>query len=263
MNIKEDKFQKQLLKYSKEFIGILETKNRDWSVKGFIDVKKNIYTISVDTKVISKIIELMMFPVIKRFADINKYTMKFCEEQNHYPDITFITQDKEKIALDIKSTYRNDQESVSGFTLGAYTGYFRDRKSNKNITFPYEQYKKHYILGVIYSKQDKKIDENKIYSVKDLRDILSVIKDFEFIVQEKYRIAKDRPGSGNTKNIGSCVKITELKSGGGPFAEYGVKVFNDFWMNYMTNEMAKAGGLTNPPYSNLSEYLAYRNIKNL
>lgn len=260
MNIKEDKFQKQLLKYSKEFIGILETKNRDWSVKGFIDVKKNIYTISVDTKVISKIIELMMFPVIKRFADINKYTMKFCEEQNHYPDITFITQDKEKIALDIKSTYRNDKKSVSGFTLGAYTGYFRDRKSNKNITFPYEQYKKHYILGVIYSKQDKKIDENKIYSMSDLRDILSVIKDFEFIVQEKYRIAKDRPGSGNTKNIGSCVQITELKSGEGPFAKYGVKVFDDFWMYYMNAEMAKAAELEKPPYSNLSEYLLYKGM---
>ena len=92
---------------------------------------------------------------------------------------------------------------------------------------------------------------------------MSVVKDFEFIVQEKYRIAKDRPGSGNTKNIGSCVKIEELKRGEGPFAEHEVKIFDDFWIHYMTNEMAKNGGLLVPPYTNLKTYLEYRNIKNL
>ena len=30
----------------------------------------------------------------------------------------------------------------------------------------------------------------------------SVIHDFQFFVQPKYKIAKDQPGSGNTKNIG-------------------------------------------------------------
>ena len=59
------------------------------------------------------------------------------------------------------------------------------------------------------------------------------MKDFDFIVQEKYKIAKDRPGSGNTKNIGSCVKIAQLKEGSGPFSKLGVKIFDDFWMNYI------------------------------
>ena len=54
-------------------------------------------------------------------------------------------------------------------------------------------------------------------SIDDLEEILSVVKDFDFIVQEKYRIAKDRPGSGNTKNIGSCVKISELHDGTEPY----------------------------------------------
>ncbi len=261
--MKQDTFQKQLTKHSEDFRKILETPDGDWSVKGFIDIAKNIYTISVDTKVISKIIELMMFPVLKKFADENKYEMIFSAEQNHYPDVTFITPKKEKIALDLKSTYRKNNGDVSGFTLGAFTGYFRDRKSKKNITFPYNEYKKHYILGAIYTKQEGAIDENKVYTIDDLEEILSVVRDFDFIVQEKYRIAKDRPGSGNTKNIGSCVKLKELKEGLGPFSEHGVKIFDDFWMNYMTKDMAERGGLSKPPYCNLKEYLQYRNIKNL
>lgn len=261
--MEQDFFQRQLLQYSEDFRKILETPTGDWAVKGFIDIAKNIYTISVDTKVISKIIELMMFPVLEKFAKENNYQMIFSAEQNHYPDVTFITPKGEKIALDLKSTYRNDNGSVSGFTLGAFTGYFRHRDSSKNITFPYQEYSKHYILGAIYTKQEEKIDERNIYTIDDLEKILSVVKDFDFIVQEKYRIAKDRPGSGNTKNIGSCVKIEELRNGNGPFSEYGVKIFDDFWMHYMTNEMAKSGGLAEPPYTNLKTYLAYRNIKNL
>lgn len=258
-----DNFQKSLLKHTGDFKKVLATPSGDWSVKGFIDVARNIYTISVDTKVVSKIIELMMFPVIQKFAKENNYEMIFCAEQNHYPDVTFVTKDKKKIALDLKSTYRKNHDMVSGFTLGAFTGYFRYRDSKKNITFPYKEYGKHYILGIIYTRQEELIDENRVYTIDDLEDILSVVKDFDFIVQEKYMIAKDRPGSGNTKNIGSCVRLGELREGTGPFAELGVKVFDDYWINYMTNEMAKSAKLSKPPYRNLKEYLKYRNIQNL
>ncbi len=261
--MKQNDFQKSLLKHTEDFRKVLATTSGDWSVKGFIDIAKNIYTISVDTKVISKIIELMMFPVLQKFAKENKLKMILSSEQNHYPDVTFITKNRQKIALDLKSTYRKTGKFVSGFTLGAFTGYFRFRDSNKNITFPYKKYSKHYILGIIYTKQEKLIDENKVYSIDDLEEILSVVKDFDFLVQEKYKIAKDRPGSGNTKNIGSCVKISELKEGLGPFSRMGVKVFDDFWMNYMTTEMARTAKLRKAPYTNLKEYLKYRNIKNV
>ena len=102
-----------------------------------------------------------------------------------------------------------------------------------------------------------------MYTIDDLEGILSVIRDFDFVVQEKYKIAKDRPGSGNTKNMGSCVKLSELREGTGPFSILGVKVFDDYWSNYMTMEMARSAKLKRPPYSNLKEYLKYRNIKNL
>ena len=261
--MKHDAFQIGLLKHTDEFRKILATPDGSWSVKGFIDVAKNIYTISVDTKVVSKIIELMMFPVLQKFAKENDFEMHFCTEQNHYPDVTFITKDKQKIALDLKSTYRKNPDTVSGFTLGAFTGYFRFRDSKKNITFPYKEYSKHYILGAIYTQQEDLIDENRVYTIDDLEEILSVVKDFDFIVQEKYKIAKDRPGSGNTKNIGSCVKISELKEGTGLFSKLGVKIFDDFWMNYMTAEMSRSVKLRKPPYTNLREYLKYRNTKNV
>ena len=261
--MKQNNFQKSLLKHTENFRKVLTTPSGDWSVKGFIDIAKNIYTISVDTKVVSKIIELMMFPVLQKFAKENNFKMILSSEQNHYPDVTFIAKNGQKIALDLKSTYRKTQNTVSGFTLGAFTGYFRFRDSRKNITFPYKEYSKHYILGIIYTKQEKIIDENKTYSIDDLEEILSVVKDFDFLVQEKYKIAKDRPGSGNTKNIGSCIKISELKKGTGSFSKMGIKIFDDFWMNYMTIEMARIAKLKKPPYANLKEYLRYRNIKNV
>jgi hypothetical protein len=125
-----------MLSYFKEFSRVLATDQGDWVVKGFIDVFRNIYTISVDTKVVSKVIELMLFPVISRFAFENKYKMVLSEHQNHYPDITFIDSNGGKIALDLKSTYRTSNETVNGFTLGAFTGYFRQRRLTKKHHFP-------------------------------------------------------------------------------------------------------------------------------
>jgi hypothetical protein len=119
------RFQKELTDYFEQFRQALATDKGDWVVKGFIDVYRNIYTISLDTKVISKIIELMLFPLVARFATEHKLRMVLCEQQNHYPDVTLIAKDGTKIALDLKSTYRTDRDSVNGFTLGAFTGYFR------------------------------------------------------------------------------------------------------------------------------------------
>jgi hypothetical protein len=146
-------------------------------------------------------------------------------------------------------------------TLGAFTGYFRDRKSKKNITFHYDEYFGHFVLGIIYSRTDGTFDERKIYKLNDLQNITSVIRDFAFFVQEKYRIALDRPGSGNTKNIGSITKIDELIQGKGPFAQLGEDVFDDYWMYYLTKDMAKTIDLKGAPYKNLKEYKEYKRLK--
>lgn len=255
MNV--DEFRGRLLAHFDESGCTLTTDAGGWVVKGFIDVYRNIYTISVDTKVVSKIIELMLFPVISQFAAKYGYRMVLSEYQNHYPDISFIAPDETKIALDLKSTYRTGAKTVNGFTLGAFTGYFRQRKSSKNITFPYEQYAAHFVLGVIYSHQDKVIDERRIYTLDELQDIVSVVKDFTFLLQEKWRIAGEKPGSGNTKNIGSVRDIHALVNGNGMFAPYGEEVFDDYWMNYLTQDMARVID-SSVPYRNLQEYWRWR-----
>jgi len=257
----KEKFRNQLLKHVELFNAAISTGEGDWIVKGFIDIAKNIYTISVDTKVISKIMELLLFPKICQFAGDNGYKMVLCKEQNFYPDISFIDSKNNKFAVDLKSTYRKNTRTVNGMTLGAFTGYFRDRKSRKNITFPYQEYTGHFVLGIIYSRTDKTRDERKIYKLDDLKKITSVIKDFHFFVQEKYRIAIDRPGSGNTKNIGSINKIDDLIEGKGPFASLGEDVFDDYWMYYMTKDMAKAVDLGKAPYGNLREYKEYKKMR--
>jgi len=250
-------FRESLLAHFDPFRRTLATDAGDWVIKGFIDVYRNIYTISVDTKVVSKIIELMLFPVISQFAAKHGYRMVLSEQQNYYPDISLIAPDETKIALDLKSTYRTSPETVNGFTLGAFTGYFRQRKSTKNIIFPYEQYSRHFVLGIIYSRQDEAIDERRVYGLDELQDIVSVVKDFTFLLQEKWRIAGERPGSGNTKNIGSVRDIQALVEGDGPFAPYGEEVFDDYWMNYLTEDMARAIDSA-APYRNLGEYWEWR-----
>jgi len=259
-NLKQ-KFRKNLLVYIDSFNSIVSTKNGDWVIKGFIDVAKNIYTISVDTKVISKIMELLLFPKICEFARSYNYKIILTEKQNFYPDVTFIDVNGNKYALDLKSTYRRSNKRANGMTLGAFTGYFRHRTSTKNITFPYNDYIGHFVLGIIYSRTGENINERIVYGIDDLQSIASVIKDISFFVQEKYKIARDCPGSGNTKNIGSVTSVDKLINGTGHFNELGEDFFNDYWMYYMTMDMARAAELANPPYRNISEYKKYRNIR--
>ncbi|MFH1548971.1 MAG: type II restriction endonuclease [Planctomycetota bacterium] len=250
-------FRNNLLAYFDDFQSSLSTDAGDWAVKGFIDVYRNIYTISVDTKVVSKIIELILFPLIARFAEEQNYAMVLSEHQNHYPDITFIAPDQTKIAVDLKSTYRTTDTRVNGFTLGAFTGYFRRRNLSKNITYPYQEYAAHFVLGVIYSRTEEVLDERRIYTLDNLENIVSVVRDFVFLLQEKWRIASDHPGSGNTKNIGSVKDIEALIQGGGAFAPYGQGVFDDYWMNYLTADMAEKID-SDVPYRNLEEYREWR-----
>ncbi|MBI5301100.1 MAG: EcoRV family type II restriction endonuclease [Chloroflexi bacterium] len=240
-----------------DFNRAVSTEKGDWIVKGFIDIAKNIYTISVDTKVISKIMELLLFPELVRFAETNALKLVLAEQQNFYPDISFVDDEEHRFALDIKSTYRVNANEVNGMTLGAFTGYFRNRQSSKNISFPYASYSGHFVLGSIYSKTEAQIDERRKYRLDELESITSVVNHFEFFVQEKWRIAAERPGSGNTKNIGSVTAITKLVSGAGPFAELGEHVFDDYWQFYLTEDMARAIE-SKRPYTNLASYLKYK-----
>lgn len=240
------------------FNRLVSTDSGDWVVKGFIDIFRNVYTISGDTKVVSKLIELMLFPHFVAFANDHNFKLVLAREQNHYPDLTFVDDSGYKFALDLKSTYRISNDTVNTMTLGAFTGYFRNRQSSKNITFPYREYAGHYVLGIIYSRTELGIDELNIHTVDQLEDIPSVVRDMQFFAQPKYRIAKDQPGSGNTKNIGAVGKINDLVNGSGPFAQLGEELFDDYWIYYLTRDMARAVELEAPPYSNLAAYFKYK-----
>ena len=253
-----EQFLRALQTEAETFTQAVADESGDWIVKGFIDIYQRVYTLSIDTKVVSKVFELLLYPAFVRFAETHGFALEFAPQQNFYPDLTFVSlTDGTKFAVDIKSTYRLNAAHVSGMTLGAFTGYFRSRDSSKNTLYPYSQYAGHYVLGVIYSQAENAIDERQQYTLDDLENIPSVIRRFQFFAQPKYRIAATAPGSGNTKNIGSVNDLKKLLSGTGPFAALGETVYDDYWMYYLTGDMARAVNLPRP-YTNLKTYLEYK-----
>lgn len=97
----------------------LETANNEWIVKGFIDVDKNIYTITNDTKVVSKIIEILLIPKLELFAKKNGLVLELPSKQNYYPDLTFKDEEGNLFAVDFKSSYYEGKKA-NGLTLGSY-----------------------------------------------------------------------------------------------------------------------------------------------
>lgn len=238
--------------------------NGEWTVRGFIDVFKNVYTISSDTKIVSKILELHLFPSFLSFAKSIGYKIELATYQNWYPDLTFIKQDNPdiKFAVDLKTTYRDEEYPgfCNGFTLGSHGEYFINRTSTKNIQYPYNEYSGHFCLGIIYTRSElDKFEETKIYQVDEVENIPAVIRNFTFFAEEKWRIASDKGGSGNTANIGSIQKIDDILSGNGVFAKAGEELFDDYWANFGKMEIPTAKG-EYKKLSSFSEYLLYRGL---
>lgn len=275
-------FKKKLDQFTKKLTNYVSTDNGDWSVKGFIDVYKNIYTISSDTKIVSKILEIHIFPQILQFAEEIGYKIILTEHQNYYPDLTFINKEKEdvKFAVDLKTTYRK-KSGISSFTLGSHGGYFKEREKKKNIQFPYNQYTGHYCLGVIYTRtdinadnpsdteiyqvqelqeeyetQNNKVGDRKVTTVQNLKSITSVIKDFDFFAAEKWKIASDKQGSGNTANIGSTLSIDDLRNENGVFSQLGEEWFDEYWINFGIATMVKEGKTVK--ITNLRDFLEFK-----
>ncbi len=251
----------------KEFAATLADRiaqNGEWTVRGFVDIFKNVYTISSDTKIVSKILELHLFPHFLSFAESIGYNIELATHQNWYPDLTFIntTNPNIKFAVDLKTTYRDDEYPgfCNGFTLGSHGEYFSDRTSKKNIQYPYGQYSGHFCLGIIYSRAPlHKNEEFHSYTIAEINSIPAVIKNFTFFAEEKWRIASDKGGSGNTANIGSVQRISDIINGNGVFAKAGEEYFDDYWANFGKIEIVDASG-KRKKITSFSEYLNYRNL---
>lgn len=254
----KDTFLRLLSVEVADYKALLETQQSDWVVKGFIDIDKNVYTITNDTKVVSKIIEIILIPKLQLFAIKNGLSLELPTAQNYYPDLTFKDKEGNLFAVDFKSSYYENKK-INGLTLGSYWGYFRNRNQCKNTNHPYSAYQCHLVIGMLY--RQSVVDENKktVYGIEELAQIHSVIEKFIFFVQPKWKIASDRPGSGNTRNIGGILEIEKLINGEGPFAPLGEEVFDHYWINFYNASDARNAGIGKPHYYNLHTYQDYLN----
>jgi hypothetical protein len=239
----------------------VSTSEGEWTIKGFIDVFENIYTISNDTKIVSKILEIQLFSKFLVFANENNYHLVLAEKQNWYPDISFVNKDDNsiKFALDLKTTYRLEENSkfCNGFTLGSHGTYFVDKTSRKNIQFPYGDYLGHFCLGVIYTRATMvELFDAQVHHLNDLSKIPSVIGNMVFFAVEKWQIASDKGGSGNTANIGSIQNIQDIFNGNGIFKNLGEDWFDDYWMNF--GKITVKDGDGTKKITNLKDFLQYR-----
>ena len=250
----------------KEFAGTLNgliSQNDEWTIRGFIDLFKNVYTISSDTKIVSKVLELHLFPHFLSFAERTGYILELASCQNWYPDLTFISKKNPEIvfAVDLKTTYRDEDYPgfCNGFTLGSHGEYFSERTSTKNIQYPYDAYSGHFCLGIIYTRCNlEKSEETRIYSIDEIENIPAIIRSFLFFAEEKWKIASDKGGSGNTANIGSIQNINDILNGNGVFARAGEALFDDYWINYGKIDILV--GTKRKKLSSFSEYLTYRGL---
>ena len=225
--------------FKQEFIKTIEETYKDgldWSLVGILTKEQNVYTLSYDSKVLSGIFEILCEPLIKNIAD--KYNLLLEKaKQNQYPEFTLYSNKHKnhKIAIDVKSTYRqytsNNELKPFSFTLGSYRSFLRDPSGRKGILYPYKEYKEHWVIGFLYTRNlDNKFTEIK--QVIEASQLIPPFTDFEYFVQEKYKIAGDKPGSGNTTNIGSIKSnnIEDFQKGKGIFRTH--KEFENYWRNY-------------------------------
>lgn len=285
---RKEEFKRALKELAAGLQPAVTTTDGQWAIKGFIDVFKNVYTITADTKIVSKILEIHLFPRLLEFAQKNNFKIVLADRQNWYPDFSFVDNNNPNIrfAVDLKTTYRRPDLPgfVNGFTLGSHGEYFRNRSSTKNVQFPYGTYWGHFSLGLIYTRSDVSpvtidegghvLDEMSIYNVRDLggsspnanksgqknvdsmREITSVMHDLLFFACEKWELASDKAGSGNTANIGSIRFIDDIVSGNGVFSKLGEEFFDEYWINHGKILDASSG----KKITNLRDYLSFRGI---
>ena len=257
----------EFLRKLKDFVKTLKeavSVNDEWTMRGFIDVFKNVYPMSTDTKVVSKILEIHLFPHFLTFAKNLNFSLELAEYQNWYPDLTFISNKNPdiKFAVDLKTTYLDEKNKnfCNGFTLGSHGEYFTDRTSKKNIQYPYGEYSGHFCIGVIYSRECFSIEEDfNIFKIEDLKKIPAKLKNFTFFAEEKWKIASDNQGSGNTANIGSIKCVDDLIEGRGVFSLAGEEIFNDYWVNFGKLEIPNGNG-GYKKLSTLAEFLAFKGL---
>lgn len=233
-----------------EFYQKMEGANLD--AFGILDSDSKIHTLGTDSKIIGRIFEMFAQPILSEIAAAHGLTLKTPESQTVYPDFILMKSEEstDKIAIDIKTTYIDSDQSTIKFTLGSFGSYMRN--NTKNIEYKYTDYAKHYVIGFIYKRNDA-AQESRVYNYEDRDQIAFPYYDVKYFIQEKYKIAGDKPGSGNTENLGSfsTKSIDDLKNGNGPFSELGPDAFDLYWKYYPKYRAATK------EYSSLDEFIEW------
>lgn len=236
----------------REFIlkSLAEMQN-GYSLCGVVDRRGRVYPLDSDTKVISALFEIVTRQAIITYAERAGLRLVEPKKQNHYPDFTLMRDEKDnkKIALDVKTTYRKKGQTRFSYTLGSYTSYIHPGTEGKNIVFPYSEYGEHWIIGFVYRRAESRREtRGRIYSFDTLSQVPVPFDDVEVFVQEKWRIAGGRPGSGNTTNIGSISgTISDFIAGNGVFQSE--EEFLAYWRGYKRTKLERRSS-----YSNVQEF---------
>ena len=200
---------------------------------GILDSDNRIHTLGTDSKIIGRIFEMFTQPILSEIAQAHGMLLKTPVSQTVYPDFIMMRDEasREKIAIDVKTTYVGGNQSTIKFTLGSYGSYMRN--NTKNIEYLYTDYVKHYVIGFVY-RRNGAAQESAVYDYSRRDQVVFPYRDVRYFIQEKYRIAGDKPGSGNTENIGSFPTrcFSDLREGRGPFGELGVDAFDLYWKYY-------------------------------
>ena len=133
---------------------------------GILDAQNKIHTLGTDSKIIGRIFEMFSQQVLAEIATEAKLILETPEAQTLYPDFIMMkdVSSNSKIAIDVKSTYTENEQSRIIFTLGSYGSYMRN--NTKNIAYKYTDYAKHYVIGYIYQRNDF-AQQSKIYDYAD------------------------------------------------------------------------------------------------
>lgn len=234
--------------------------NVNFETYGIIDSGNCIHTLGTDSKIIGRIFEMLAQPQLEEIAAELGYTLTTPKSQTVYPDFVMLKADQPtgKIAIDIKTTYISSNQSTIKFTLGSFGSYMRN--NTKNIEYKYTDYVKHYVIGFVY-RRNGLAQESRVYQYEDRSEIAFPYTEVQYFIEEKYKIAGDKPGSGNTENIGSfsTKKFSDLKCGKGPFSELGQDVFDIYWKYYPKYRSAEQA------YTSLEEFLIWlpQNIRSV
>ena len=215
-------------------VGELEKLRDNYEICGIVDRARDVYPLGSDTKVLSTIFELISRPAVYAAVQILGYEIVEPKAQNYYPDFTLLhhSEDKKKIAIDVKTTYRSNKNNTFSYTLGGYTSFIKIGNERKNIVFPFNDYVRHLVIGFVYDRiARKKAGVIHKYTIEQLTDIPLPFENVEFFVQDKWRISSDRAGNGNTTNIGSINgTIDDFRMGNGPF--HSEEEFLEYWRSY-------------------------------